>query len=86
MEYLDDHVFELPNFLAHDVCDKWIADIEAEEFEPAVPSAFPIGAIFKTTALAVCSETLPSVGYPTFANPFKTGRDGRHRGDFCKVL
>lgn len=36
VEYLDDYVFELPGFLAHDVCDKWIADIEAEGFEPAL--------------------------------------------------
>ena len=36
VEYLDEIVFELPNFLDHDVCDKWIADIEAEGFEPAL--------------------------------------------------
>ena len=36
VEYLDDYVFELPNFLPHDVCDKWISDIEAEGFEPAL--------------------------------------------------
>ena len=36
VEYLDDLVFELPGFLPHDVCDSWIADIEAEGFEPAL--------------------------------------------------
>lgn len=36
VEYLDDFVFELPNFLAHDICDRWIADIEADGFEPAL--------------------------------------------------
>jgi len=36
IEYLDDYVFELPNFLADDVCDEWIADIEVEGFEPAL--------------------------------------------------
>ena len=33
---IDDLVFELPGFLPHDICDSWIADIEAEGFEPAL--------------------------------------------------
>jgi len=36
VEYLDDLVFGLPGFLPHDICDSWIADIEAEGFEPAL--------------------------------------------------
>ena len=36
VEHLGDYVFELPNFLTHDVCDSWIADIEAAGFEPAL--------------------------------------------------
>ena len=36
VDYLDDYVFELSGFLTHDICDKWIADIEAEGFEPAL--------------------------------------------------
>lgn len=36
VEYLDNYVFELPNFLPHDVCDQWVADIEADGFEPAL--------------------------------------------------
>jgi len=36
VEHYEDFVFELPNFLSHDVCDRWIADIEAEGFKPAL--------------------------------------------------
>jgi predicted 2-oxoglutarate/Fe(II)-dependent dioxygenase YbiX len=36
IDHLDEYVFELRDFLAHDVCDQWIADIEAEGFEPAL--------------------------------------------------
>lgn len=36
VEHLDDYVFELQSFLPRDLCDQWIADIEAEGFEPAL--------------------------------------------------
>ena len=39
MEYvhhLDGYVFELRNFLTPEECTRWIADIEAEGFEPAL--------------------------------------------------
>ncbi|MEM8796608.1 MAG: hypothetical protein AAGE61_13650 [Pseudomonadota bacterium] len=38
VEYLDEYVFELPGFLPDDLCDRWISDIEAEGFEPALVS------------------------------------------------
>jgi hypothetical protein len=36
IEHYEDFVFELPNFVTDDQCDRWITDIEGEGFEPAL--------------------------------------------------